>query len=363
MKVVKVRSPFLVEIGSQGSSHTGSKIVLTIWNSGESEPTAGQSGYYSLSKSNPSLTQKTTTYNVSNYVKEFIDNVKPNNYNLTTVAAEDVDEWCIFHVVSYWYNGTSYTALTGNYYYGVNGFTNYSDGYQNPSSSKLFLLANPNINNYYYKSSFSDLKMEYLNLLFDKLSTDSFTLKYERIDGTVYSTTQNLLSGVAGTDNLKIPITPVIFDSNFVNGCKVTITLDTTVFIFYSYPIMEYKYTPVRCSFINRYGGWKDIIFFKQQTNSVSVKNTNYKTNLALIGQSKIINVNGTQTVKLNTGWVNENFAELVTDLLLSERVLLDEKPVTVKSQSFDLKSVLKDKMINYEVEFELDYNLINDVV
>ena len=169
-------------------------------------------------------------------------------------------------------------ASENNYYYGVNGFTNYSDGYQNPNSSKLVLLANPNINNYYYKSSFSDLKMEYLNLLFDKLSTDSFTLKYERIDGTVYSTTQNLLSGVAGTDNLKIPITPVIFDSNFVNGCKVTIILDTTVFIFYSYPIEEYKYTPVRCSFINRYGGWKDIIFFKQQTNSISVKNTNYKT-------------------------------------------------------------------------------------
>jgi hypothetical protein len=374
MKVVKVRSPFIVEVPSQGSTHVGSKIVLTIWNVGESEPTAGQSGYYQLTKSIPSTTQRATSYNVSNYVKEFIDNVKPNNYNLTTTGAENVNEYCIFHVLTYWYNGTTYTNLTGEYYYGVNGFTNYTDGYQNPSETKLNLLANTNIKNYYYKSSYADLKMEYLNLLFDKLSTDSFTLKYERIDGTVYSTTQNILSGVTGIDNLKIPITPVIFDNNFVNGCKVTITItpasgSPTVYVFYSYPIEECKYTPVRCSFINRYGGWKDIIFFKAQTNTISSKGTDYKLMPSAInyntskGQVKSFNINGTQTIKLNTGFVDENYSELITDLLLSETVLLDAKPVMVKTQGSELKTSLKDKMINYEIEFEYAYNLINDVV
>ena len=373
MKVVKVRSPFIVEIPPQGSSHTGSKIVLTIWNVGETEPTSGV-GYYSLSKNNPSLTQKTTSYNVSNFVKEFIENVKPNNYNLTTTNAENVNEYCIFHILTYWYNGTSYTSLSNEYYYGVNGFTNYLDGNQNPSTSKLILLANPNINNYYFKSAFTDLKMEYLNLLFDKTTTDIFTLKYERIDGTIYSTTQNILSGVAGIDNLKIPITPVIFNSNFVNGCKVTITMtpvsgSPTIYTFFSYPIEECKYTPVRCSFINRYGGWKDIIFFKAQTNSISVKGTDYKlTQQSIsynpsIGQTKTMNINGTQTIKLNTGWVDENYSELITDLLLSETILLDDKPVNVKTQSSELKTDLRNKNINYEVEFEYSYNLINNAL
>jgi len=177
MKIVKVRSPFIVEIPSQGSNHIGSKIILTIWNNGETEPTSGQSGYYSLSKNNPSTTQKTTYYNVSNYVKEFINNIKPNNYNQSTAQGEEVDEWCIFHVITYWYNSSTsaYVSLTDNYYYGVNGFTDYTDGYQNPSTNKLQLLANPNINNYYYKSAFTDLKMEYLNLLFDKSSTDTLS--------------------------------------------------------------------------------------------------------------------------------------------------------------------------------------------
>jgi hypothetical protein len=376
MEIVKVRSPYIIEVPSQGGTHTGSKLQLTIWNSGSAEPTIGQTGYYELTKLIPSTTQRDTYYNVSNYVKEFIDNITPNNYNLSVATAEAVTEWCIFHVVAYWYNSSTsaYVLLTDEYYYGVNGFTDYSDGNQSPSETKLELLANTNIINYYFKNSFADLKMEYLNLLYDKLSTDSLTLKYERIDGTVYSATQNILNGIAGTDNLKIPISSVIFDGNFVNGCKVTITYTPAsaspiIYIFYTYPIEECKYTPVRCSFINRYGGWKDIIFFKAQTNVISVKGTDFKSMPSEIsyntskGQVKTFNTNGTQNIKLNTGFVDENYSELITDLLLSETVLLDAKPVTLKTQSNELKTSLKDKLINYEIEFEYAYNLINDVV
>jgi hypothetical protein len=125
----------------------------------------------------------------------------------------------------------------------------------------------------------------------------------------------------------------------------------------------------VLCDFVNRYGGWQTITFFKAQSNSVSVKGTDYKLSQQAInyntsiGQFKTMNTNGKQTVKLNTGFVDENYSELITDLLLSETVLLDGKPATVKSQSSDLKSHLKDKNINYEVEFEYAFNLINDVV
>ena len=379
MKVVKVRSPFILEIPAQGSTHTGSKIVLTIWNVGYSEPTVGQTGYYSLSKNNPSTTQKNTSYNVSNYVKEFITNIKPANYDLNpaiAIYAENAFQWCIFHVIAYWYNSSTsaYVSYSDNYYYGINGFANYSNGYQNPSTSKLQLLANTNINNYYYKNTYTDRKMEYLNLLYDKLTTDTFSVKYERNDGAVYSVTTNILISTAGTDNLKVPITPIIFDGNFINGCKVTITMTPLsgtpiVYIFNTYPIEECKYTPVRCSFINRYGGWKDIIFFKAQSNSIAVKGTDYKLTQSIInydtsiGQFKMMNINGKQTVKLNTGWVDENYSELIQDLFLSETILLDDKPATLKTQSIDFKTDLKDKNINYEIEFEYAFNLINDVV
>jgi hypothetical protein len=69
------------------------------------------------------------------------------------------------------------------------------------------------------------------------------------------------------------------------------------------------------------------------------------------------------QKIKCNTGWVYENYSELIQDLLLSEVVLLDNKPVVVKSQNFDIKTSLKDKNINYEIDFEYSFGLINDVI
>lgn len=373
MKVVKVRSPFIIEVGGYGSTHIGSKIILSIWNKGTTEPTSGL-GYYSLSKNNPSTTQRETYYNVSNYVKEFIENIKPT-YS-TYADNEQNNEWVNFRVIKSWYNGITYTEISNVLYVGVNGFTNYADGYQNPSSNKMSILTNTNIINYYFKNPLGYSNIPYINFLIEKDTTTTTTINalYERIDGTVYSSTQNILLGLSGVYNVKIPTTLIIVDGNFVNGCKVTVTLtpatgSPTIYIYYTYPIEECKYTPVQCSFVNRYGGWKDIIFFKAQTNTVTSKGTDYKLIQAninynhSIGQFKTFNINGKQTVKLNTGWVDENYSELITDLMLSETVLLDGKPVTVKTQSSDLKTYLKTKNINYEVDFEYAYNLINDAL
>jgi hypothetical protein len=82
-----------------------------------------------------------------------------------------------------------------------------------------------------------------------------------------------------------------------------------------------------------------------------------------LQGQKQSFNFQGKQKIKCNTGWVDENYSELIQDLLLSEIVLLDDKPAIVKSQSADIKTHLKDKNINYEIDFEYNYGLINDVI
>jgi len=372
MKVVKVRSPFIVEVAETGQ--IGSKIDILIWQYGGSSSSPLKT--YTLSKSIPSTTQISTIYNISNYVKEYIDNIKPTYNDFPTL--EQNNEWVFFQIKRYKLVGSTYTLLDTTDYVGVNGFLNYSDGYQNPSATKLLLLSNTNIINYYWQdpAGYVDRKIEYLNLLVEKdtNTTTTVTAKYERNDTGVYSSTQNILGGVSGIYNIKIPISLIIVDGNFINGCKVTITLtpvtgSPTVFIFNTYPICESKYTPVRCSFINRYGGWKDIIFFKAQSNIATVKGTDYKLMPSAInyntskGQVKTFNINGTQTIKLNTGFVDENYSELITDLLLSETVLLDGKPVTVKTQGSDLKTSLKDRLINYEMDFEYAYNLINDVV
>jgi hypothetical protein len=60
---------------------------------------------------------------------------------------------------------------------------------------------------------------------------------------------------------------------------------------------------------------------------------------------------------------VPQNYSDLIQDLMLSEVVLLDNKPVTLKTNQTDLKTTLKDKNINYTIDFEYAYNLLNNVI
>lgn len=365
MKVVKVRSPFIVEV----NGGVGSRIVLTIWNKGQLEPTSGI-GYYEFSKSNPGITQNYTYYNVSNYVREFIDNIKPTKI-ISSPSYEDNNEWVNFRVKKYVFYGRTDELVSDIQYVGVNGFTTYTQGINSIiDSTTTGFLSNDLISKNILKSS-SSLK-NYGNWIGEFTGSNSVNIIYTNLSNT-YTITQ-IVSGLSGIYNLKIPLTLHPTNTNFEDGCKLTVnfynggTLLNSDVVFVN-SIEECKYTPVECTFINRYGGWEFLTFFKAQSNTVTSKGTDYKLTQSninynpAIGQYKTFNLNGKQTVKLNTGWVDENYSELITDLLLSETVLLDGKPVTVKTQSSDLKTYLKTKNINYEVDFEYAYNLINDIV
>jgi hypothetical protein len=366
MKVVKVRSPFIIEVNEAGA--IGSKIELYIYNNGSGVPA---SPTYTLSKLNPSTTQLNTSYNVSNYVKEYIDNIKPTKI-ASSPSYEDNNEWVLFKVKRYKLVGTTYTLLTDVDYVGVNGFTDYTQGvnaitdYFTPG-----FLSNKLISKNILKSS-SSLK-NYVNYLVDFSSGFRLDIIYVKLDQS-YSISQSI-TGLNGIYNFKIPLTLYPTDVNFIDGNVLDLNLynasnqQIAIDRIYTYINEECKYTPVECTFINRYGGWEFLTFFKAQTNAVSVKGSEYNLLPDAIdyniykGQSKVFNINGTQTVKLNTGWVDENYNELITDLLLSETVLLDNKPVKVKTQSHTYKTQLKDKMINFELDFEYAFDLINNIV
>jgi hypothetical protein len=133
MKVVKVRSPFIIEVNESGS--IGSKIDILIWQYGGSSSSPLKT--YTLSKLNPSTTQLSTVYNVSNYVKEYIDNIKAT-YVPFFGAVEQSNEWIFFQIKRYKLVGSTYEQVgSSTDYVGVNGFLNYSDGYQNPTETKM----------------------------------------------------------------------------------------------------------------------------------------------------------------------------------------------------------------------------------
>lgn len=129
-------------------------------------------------------------------------------------------------------------------------------------------------------------------------------------------------------------------------------------------PILE----PQLVQFVNRYGGLDFIWFFKMRTDSVSTESKDYKllqpamSYDVTIGQNAKYNFNGKQSVKMNTGFVNENYNELIQDLMLSEKVWINSIPAIVKSSGTEFKTQIRNKNINYEIEFEYAFDIINNM-
>lgn len=350
--VIFTRSPYFITINETGQ--IGSKIELRIWNGTGSAPTDAT---YTFSKAIASSTQIENVYNISPFIKEYIDNVAPD------YAAGETDSilmWANVEVKRFEQTEEGYSLLDTTTYLGTNGYTQFLDGYNYTDPSNTFVLLSDRTKEIRYDITKS---IPYVNVLIKPESGDVIEAKYKDLRGrnevvVGYTETKGMLKIPLSTTNVK-----------YKNGNTLTISYNDTDYIYNVMPICEPKYEPVICSFINRFGGWQFLTFFKAQTNNINVKGSNFNLLQDSInyntskGQSKSFNINGKQSVKLSSGFVPENYSDLIQDLLLSETVLLDGKPVEVKTQATTLKTSLMDKNINYEIEFDYAFNLINNVI
>jgi hypothetical protein len=324
MKKIFIRSPYFIEIDEE--DQTSAKVELFIWNKSEDKPSTPT---YTLSKNIASSTQTAISWNVANYAKEFIKPVAPV---VVSVPTEESDlTWCFMQVISY----SNDVEVNDETFVCLNGYTAYSSGYNQSNSNVVVPLVNPAIT---FQKSAS--VVPYVNVFYE-------IGEYEIIgEGTL---------NIDEATMYKIPLTDDLNGDDY--------------FEYNSTEVCEPKYTPITCTYVNRFGGWQYLTFFK--ANMQSIEATSKEFNMlpsvvnynVLQGQRKRFDQQGKQTIKCNTGWVTENYFELIQDLLLSDTVLLDNKPVVVKSQSSEYKTSLKDKNINYEIEFEYSFGLINDVI
>ena len=361
--IINTRSPFIITVNE--SVQIGSKIELFLSVGGTSVPSDPT---YTLSKKSPSASQLRTDYNISQYIREFIE----------TISSFDSPETLFANVKVKRYKETTadtYTLLTTEDYIGVNGYSLYSQGINaGDTGEKFYVLANSNIQIQYNQDS-SSSQWPQINVAVDFTTNSSSKVvaSYKDLNGRNEVVVNYNFDDYDQVTVLKIPIKTS--SAKFDNGNTVTLKYmpdGSTVELQYTFtvkPICESKYTPVICQFINRFGGWQYLTFFKAQSNSINASSTSYNLLPDSIDynpkrpQSASFNINGKQSIKLNTGWVPENYSELIQDILLAETILLDDTPVEIKTQSSEIKTSLKDKNINYEIEFEYAFNLINNVI
>ena len=369
MKVIYVRSPYTISIYEAGQ--IGSKVELRIWYNGDTKPTLPT---YTFSKQIPSITQTETYYNISPYIKDFIENINPETVDLIDIEKKKM--YCLVEVITFYTEDLiDYTEIETLYFIGVNGFTNPNLGANQITEDSVVYLTDPTIKvlTDQLETTFSSTQnVPYFNILVDWEAITGKEVSYTYADFQNNNiVTEVILTDAddAGIYNLKVPyrLNGVEYENGntiqVINNARAgdlpTITYET---------VCESKYTPVRCDFINRQGGWQTIVFFKAQTNNFDFKSSEFKVLPAnwdynpKEGGMKSFNFEAMQTVKLNTGWVDENYINFIFDLFASETVLLDGIPAQLKSKSLPYKTGLKDHNINYEIDFEYTYNLINNV-
>lgn len=324
MKKIFIRSPYFIEIDE--AAQTTGKVELYIWNKESTKPSVPN---YTLSKSVPSTNQNKLSWNVANYAKEFIKPIK--TVSVSSPVEEETTTWCYMQVISY----SDDVEINDETYVCLNGYNAYSDGYNYYNDGIVVPLVATSI-----KLQKTPSVVPYVNVFYEQG-------EYEIIGvGTL---------SVGEPTMYKIPLTADLNGDDYYE--------------YYSEFICEPKYTPITCTYINRYGGWQFLTFFKNSTEAIETEYKEFSmlpSNIdynVLQGQRRRFNHQGKQSIKCNTGWVPENYFNLIQDLLLSEVVLLNGKPAVVKSKSSEKKTSLNNKVINYEIEFEYNYGLINDVI
>lgn len=134
------------------------------------------------------------------------------------------------------------------------------------------------------------------------------------------------------------------------------------------------KYTPVKVTFLNKFGALQDMYFDKKSVNKYSTTSENFKRNIIGIDgsysttrhQSFNKNFSMSETITLNTGFVSEQMDEVINQLTLSPYIWgeINSEIIPLKIVTTDQtrKTHLNDKLINYTVEFEYAYDSINNI-
>ena len=366
------------------------KLELYIY--GGSSDNIPEYPQYTITKS-PIAGEQTVTFEISELVKDYIDIEFDGNY-------ENIKQtkWVFYRVTREHSNGNtdSYTRLN----LAFRGYGEITDGI-NPELSKGLLISNTVINNkcgepinvpiytfskdddgateVQYKADGSSLKTSVLGnaslfTIAQSINVATSINDVITIDKTASVTSQsdsNVSEGLAPADSDEV-------EFSLADGTTKSIKIEC---------IDECKNIPHKISFLNKFGVIQDIWFFARKKDSISTERESYKkSTLKTDGTAVNYNISdhqnvylenqGREQITMNTGFIHESYGEVMKQLMVSEFVYIHDKfrsspsnasydlavPVNVVTGSLDIKTRRYDKLINYELQFDMDSELIQSI-
>ena len=329
------RSPRMIE--QTGSTNDAIVCKVYLWNSPSAAPVTPN---YTLSK--PILSNSTSAwFDISPYCREFISHSVFTE--VTTLTAAPVTEYsfCKVEVLKNAVLQTTYDFIC------FDGYGYFEDGY-NKNYVKGFLEDGT----YYVSDTGNSGSLYYHNDL---------TVTWEAVyTGLVSGSTTVTLTHEAG-------LVPYVHSSYVGQGNTLEIKRNSVIVSTYKFvEVCEPKYEVLNCDFVNKFGSWQRLVFFKASSKTLETNSNEFfvmpdSPNYSVTeNRKKVFNVNGIQTIKANTGNLVESYSNVIKELLLSETIRINNEPVKLRTKSTKLFKHINEKTINYEIEFEYANNVLN---
>ena len=168
-----------------------------------------------------------------------------------------------------------------------------------------------------------------------------------------------------------------------VNSCTFTLTVDDggpTVFETITASYLNADFCDIESDvmcYINRYGVWDYLSMRGRASEQISQSRTNFDRRVAVnssisgrleipkgISEKGTVAVIGGKSITLNTGFVKNEQNKQVQDLLLSRQhfSFVENQNVLIKTSGLAIRKESDKNLVNYELEFELAGNLIQNI-
>jgi hypothetical protein len=355
--MILTRSPYYITVPwlKAGEATVPDKYILQIfvWNGEKSTPPA--TPLYEEENVNPLGLTGSIDINISPYVNDlFVTTL--TNYANTVAASANSSLWVQTQVI-YYISGVAQSpdivatslAVAG-YGYGIQGKNSGT-----PSNDLLDSATFVNVS-----------KTTQYNTAFKISETDSVVVDVTSKPSDNFNYTVTIPSDSTAGDlvkNLFIDCVDAGTDTSF--EIKLDTVLVQTLLI-----KDEARYTPIDVNFINKFGQRQTIVFFKEVIDSIKVTSDSYESSNGQpsdgIHQNVVYNKNGVSDFKAKTGFIDAENNEVIKQLLLSEKVWIVTgdlfNPVNVSSSGLEYKTRQRNRLIDYDIDFNYAYNELNNV-
>lgn len=356
--MILARSPYYIISNTLTVNVTSFDIELRIWK-GDKVTDKPVDPTYSFTVQKPTADTTKLVKNISPYIEDYFiqESLDPFlNTSDDTVNNIVWVDWVGVHT------GDAGIADITGIDFATNGYTEYTEGINKDDYTNIY-----NANGYplYTKKSL-DTGLTILPIL-NGLSYFTYDSTGGVIANGITSSTQSseqifylVLNNADYNDFIRVEIQDPNDGFRVISNIKIQL-------------VCENKFDPTNIVFQNKYGAYENLYLFKKPVNALQVESSRFISNVQKNGtydvkahQYKKFGIQGEKTLTAMTGYVPDNINETIQQLLLSQNVFIQTDttliPVNVKTESLEYQTQLVNEKVNYEIEFEYAYNLINSM-